>query len=55
MIYDDIQRLKRLDPEIGGAIEQEYDREENGLELIASAPSCGPTERSSTCLSENGI
>lgn len=36
MIYDDIQRLKRLDPEIGGAIEQEYDREENGLELIAS-------------------
>ena len=36
MIYDDIQRLKRLDPKIGGAIEQEYDREENGLELIAS-------------------
>lgn len=36
MIFDDIQRLKRLDPEIGDAIEQEYYREENGLELIAS-------------------
>ena len=36
MIFDDIQRLKRLDPEIGDAIGQEYDREENGLELIAS-------------------
>ena len=36
MIFDDIQRLKRFDPEIGDAIEQEYYREENGLELIAS-------------------
>lgn len=36
MIFDDIQRLRRFDPEIGDAIEQEYYREENGLELIAS-------------------
>ena len=36
MIYEDIQRLKALDPEIGDAIEQEYFREENGIELIAS-------------------
>lgn len=36
MIYEDIQRLKALDSEIGGAIEQEYFREENGIELIAS-------------------
>ena len=36
MIYEDIQRLKTLDPEIGDAIEQEYFREENGIELIAS-------------------
>lgn len=36
MIYEDIQRLKALDSEIGDAIEQEYFREENGIELIAS-------------------
>ena len=36
MIYEDIQRLKALDSEIGDAIEQEYYREENGIELIAS-------------------
>ena len=36
MIYKDIQRLKALDSEIGDAIEQEYFREENGIELIAS-------------------
>lgn len=36
MIYEDIQRLKALDSEIGDAIEQEYFREKNGIELIAS-------------------
>ena len=36
MIYENIQRLKALDSEIGDAIEQEYFREENGIELIAS-------------------
>lgn len=36
MIYDNVQTLKRLDPEIGDAIEQEYYREKDGLELIAS-------------------
>ena len=36
MIYDGIAALKRLDPAVGDAIEAEYERERNGIELIAS-------------------
>ena len=36
MIYDTIKALTALDPEIGGAVLEEYERQRNGLELIAS-------------------
>lgn len=36
MIADAIQALTRLDPEVGDAIRQEYEREQTGIELIAS-------------------
>ncbi len=36
MIFDKIQELTALDPEVGAAIAEEYKREENGIELIAS-------------------
>ncbi len=36
MIFDKIKELTELDPEIGAAIAEEYYREANGIELIAS-------------------
>ena len=36
MIYDTIKALTAIDPEIGGAVLEEYERQRNGLELIAS-------------------
>ncbi len=36
MIYDKIEELTALDPEVGAAISEEYYREANGIELIAS-------------------
>ena len=36
MILDKINELSAFDPEIGAAIEAEYNRQKNGLELIAS-------------------
>ncbi len=36
MIIDKIKELTELDPEVGAAIEEEYHREERGIELIAS-------------------
>ena len=36
MIESNLSRLTALDPEIGEAIREEYERERNGLELIAS-------------------
>ncbi len=36
MIFDKIQELTALDPEVGAAIAEEYYREANGIELIAS-------------------
>ncbi len=36
MIFDKIKELTELDPEVGAAIAEEYNREANGIELIAS-------------------
>ncbi|MCQ2431234.1 MAG: serine hydroxymethyltransferase [Clostridia bacterium] len=36
MILDKINELTALDPEIGAAVKEEYDRQRDGLELIAS-------------------
>ncbi len=36
MISDKIEELSALDPEVGNAIRAEYEREQDGLELIAS-------------------
>ena len=36
MIKDTISQLSALDPEIGAAVEAEYDRQRRGIELIAS-------------------
>ncbi len=36
MIFDKIKELTELDPEVGAAIAEEYHREANGIELIAS-------------------
>ena len=36
MIKENMEFLKSLDPEVGAAVIEEYNRQRNGLELIAS-------------------